>query len=52
MEGKQTFESCWELIRTKALDKLEAYLVSGNPDCGFSTKDYSLLYTYRLGCLS
>ncbi len=46
MEGKHlTFESCWELIKTNALNKLEACLQSADPAFSFSTKEYSLLYT-------
>ena len=45
MEGKETFESCWSLVQTKALDKLQSCLLSSSSDCNFSRKDYSLLYT-------
>eukprot|EP00826_Nyctotherus_ovalis_P010122 TRINITY_DN12694_c0_g2_i4.p1 TRINITY_DN12694_c0_g2~~TRINITY_DN12694_c0_g2_i4.p1 ORF type:complete len:386 (+),score=93.73 TRINITY_DN12694_c0_g2_i4:76-1233(+) len=45
MEGNETFESCWTVIKTGALDKLQAYLLSSSPSCSFSRKDYAQIYT-------
>ncbi len=45
MEGKQTFEDLWELIKVKAIDKLERYLTSGDRQCGFTKREYIELYT-------
>jgi len=45
MEGNETFESCWTLIKINALDKLQGYLLSSSPNCSFSRNDYIKIYT-------